>query len=180
MKRAAVQTQDAPRTRFVENQCKVPSTGESRKPPVRGWFWAFPKVRDPRWNGLLIRSPRDQVPPPEPRQFVSIGVRLGEAKDTDCEASCAPHVPTAPCSGPKSREWSSLMTRDVMAPRANDDQPGRDGPIAGRTVTAVPIPRPYRERVGWKGKQREPSRGENLVRAGISRIFPGQWARRFS
>lgn len=30
VKRVDVQTQDALRTRFVENQCEVPSTGESR------------------------------------------------------------------------------------------------------------------------------------------------------
>ena len=36
------------------------------------------------------------------------------------------------------------------------------------------IPRPYRERAGWEGKQRELLRGESPVRAGVSRDFPGQ------
>ena len=36
------------------------------------------------------------------------------------------------------------------------------------------IPRPYRERVGWKGKQRETLRGEKPVRTGVLRDSPGQ------
>ena len=36
------------------------------------------------------------------------------------------------------------------------------------------IPRPYRERVGWKGKQRETLRGEEPVRTGVLRVSPGQ------
>ena len=36
------------------------------------------------------------------------------------------------------------------------------------------IPRPYRERVGWKGKQRETLRGEKPVRTGVLRVSPGQ------
>ena len=35
-------------------------------------------------------------------------------------------------------------------------------------------PRPYRERVGWIGKQRETLRGENPVRTGVSRVSLGQ------
>ena len=38
---------------------------------------------------------------------------------------------------------------------------------------------PYRERVGWKGKQRETLRGETPVRTGVSRVFPGQRISRF-
>ena len=34
--------------------------------------------------------------------------------------------------------------------------------------------RPYRARVGWKGKQRETLRGENPVRTGVPGVFPGQ------
>ena len=42
------------------------------------------------------------------------------------------------------------------------------------------IPRPYRERAGWEGKQRELLRGESPVRAGVSRFVPGQRVRRFA
>jgi hypothetical protein len=41
------------------------------------------------------------------------------------------------------------------------------------------IPRPYRERVGWKGKQRELMRGESPVRTGASRVLPSQRVRHF-
>jgi hypothetical protein len=41
------------------------------------------------------------------------------------------------------------------------------------------IPRPYRERVGWKGKQRELMRGESQVRTSISGVSAGQRVRRF-
>jgi hypothetical protein len=38
----------------------------------------------------------------------------------------------------------------------------------------VSIPRPYRERVGGEGEQRETLRGENPAMTGVSRVSPGQ------
>ena len=54
-------------------------------------------------------------------------------------------------------------------------RPGnRDCQDRMRVGRVASIPRPYRERVGWKGKQRETLRGENPVRMGISRVSPGR------
>ena len=41
------------------------------------------------------------------------------------------------------------------------------------------IPRPYRERVGWNGNQREVLRGESPVRASVSDVSAGQRVGRF-
>lgn len=51
----AVHSQDALRTRFTENQCKMPITAEYVKPLLRGLFCAFPLLSGLCRNGLLIR-----------------------------------------------------------------------------------------------------------------------------
>ncbi|MDK1019615.1 MAG: hypothetical protein QGD89_09470 [Actinomycetota bacterium] len=59
-------SEDALRTRFIENWCKVLKVSEHSKPLVGLSFWTFPFVLGLRRNGMLIRVSWDQVPPPEP------------------------------------------------------------------------------------------------------------------
>jgi hypothetical protein len=50
-----VNCQDALRTRFTENWCKMVITGEHVKPLVWLRFWTFLQVSEVGWNGLLLR-----------------------------------------------------------------------------------------------------------------------------
>jgi hypothetical protein len=55
--------QDALRTRFIENWCKVVRTVEFSKPLLRQGSWVFPLVRGLWRNRLLIRRLHVQVVP---------------------------------------------------------------------------------------------------------------------
>jgi hypothetical protein len=59
--------QDALRTRFIENWCKVVQTVEHSKPLLFLGSWVFPSVRGLRCDGLLIRRLEVRVLPGVPR-----------------------------------------------------------------------------------------------------------------
>ena len=60
-------SQDALRTRFIENWCKVVQTVEHSKPLLRLGSWVYPPVRGLWRNGLLIRRLEVRVLPGVPR-----------------------------------------------------------------------------------------------------------------
>jgi hypothetical protein len=62
-----VVSQDALRTRFIENWCKVVQTVEHSKPLVRRGFRVYPPVRGLWRDGLLIRRLEVRVLPGVPR-----------------------------------------------------------------------------------------------------------------
>ena len=59
--------QDALRTRFIENWCKVLRTVECSKPVLRPGSRVYPPVRGLWRDGLLIRKLQVQVLPGVPR-----------------------------------------------------------------------------------------------------------------
>ena len=60
-------SQDALRTRFIENWCKVLQTGEHSKPLLRQGSRVYPPVRGLWRDGLLIRRLEVRVLPGVPR-----------------------------------------------------------------------------------------------------------------
>ena len=101
------------------------------------------------------------------------GLGLGSAPE-DSPRTAVSKSPVLTCW--RSHTTPRSVVLDIMGTLQACDLPCRG---AGRgsavpTIRFPSIPRPYRERVGWKGKQRETLGGENPVRTGVSGVFPGQ------
>ncbi len=96
--------------------------------------------------------------------------------------------PPAPrCVNPSKNSLKRLSTSspnesiNPICPRARSDSAARpsfaDRPKIADGCDAIASSQPdspYRERVGWNGKQGETLRGEKPVRNGVSRVPPGQ------
>ena len=119
--------QDALRTRFVENQCKVLSPGAHAKPQVRKGVGAFPQVSEVCQNRLLIHLSWVRVPPPEPReplpgldsrQGSSISWRPIESSQQDSESDAAQYE-SSDRHAPPALRWVSEL--DLVQRQLTED-----------------------------------------------------------
>jgi hypothetical protein len=85
-----VVSQDALRTRFIENWCKVVQTGEHSKPLLRRGFWVYPPVRGLWRDGLLIRRLHVQDVPGVRRYLIC--TKACGARRNGCAYLIWPHL----------------------------------------------------------------------------------------